>query len=384
MKNTKLSPSEQTIYEDFALCGKNAKKWMQKCILMLLKIEDMKIWEKKGFSSIYEFAAKLAGMSRNKVNEGLRILKKIEGMGEILRVVEQKGIWAVKPILRVLNMENQKFWAEKAMEMRRETLIIYVKDFEKSQSVTKSGDFGVITGGPDRAIGNFDEAAKRLDVGVISDDIFGRAGAGNPADYVLDKPNIFQEPYSEKADAQKVTPQGTFQKAAKITVSMKLDPEIFRMLENLKGTDDWNEFMKGLLESRQRERRRVEEERQRLEVERQKILADKPQTVQTNSRPVPRRIQKFVYARAGGKCESPGCGKPGEHFHHTTPFALKKEHNPDKIRLLCQAHHDIAHYGLIDNEDECPGKWEIRKFPDLMDYKNVINARVAEFRRGPN
>lgn len=370
MKNTKLSPSEQTIYEDFALCGKNAKKWLLKCVLLLPKIEEMEIWRKKGFSSIYEFALKLAGMSRNKVNEGLRILKKIEGMGEILRVVEQKGIWAVKPILRVLNMENQKFWAEKAMEMSQRTLAAYVRDIEKSMvaDVQKNMD-----------LNNSDD----FDFGYADyGDNHGRGAAGLPADYVLDKPSIFQEPCYEKADAQKVIPQGTFQKAAKITVSMKLDPEILEMLENLKGTNDWNTVIKNLLESRQRERRRVEEERQRLEDERQKILAEKPQTVQTNSRPVPRKIQKFVYARAGGKCESPGCGKPGEHFHHTTPFALKKEHNPDKIRLLCQAHHDIAHYGLIDNEDECPGKWEIRKFPDLMDYKNVINVRVAEFRRG--
>ena len=39
MKNTKLTQAELDIYEAFELCGKNAKKWMQKCVLMLPNIE---------------------------------------------------------------------------------------------------------------------------------------------------------------------------------------------------------------------------------------------------------------------------------------------------------------------------------------------------------
>lgn len=372
MENKKLTLAEQAIYNDFESFGKNAKRWMIKCVLLLPKIEEMEIWRKKGFSSIYEFAAKLAGMSRNKVNEGLRILKKIEGMDDIMRVVKQKGIWAVKPVLRVLNVENQKFWAEKAMAMRKGTLEAYVRDVEREEKTEMSNEQSQPC-----------DFANERD--SLNDDIFGRPGAGLPADFSLNKPGVFQKVNFEKVDFQETNFQkNSFQKAAKITVSMKLDPEVFRMLENLKGTDDWNEFMKSLLESRQREQRKLEEEQQKLEEERQKVLAEKPQVVKTKSRPVPRKIQKFVYVRAGGKCESPGCEKLGKHFHHTTPFALKKEHDPDKIRLLCEAHHDIAHYGLIDNESECPGKWKIRKFPDLIDYKNVINARVAEFRRGPD
>lgn len=340
----KITKEEQAIYQDFEFCGKNAKKWMHKCVLMLPKIEKMRIWEKKGFLSIYEFAAKLAGMSRNKVNEGLRILKKTENMPEIQKLIENKGIWVVKSIVRVVTPENQKFWANKAMTMKKNTLETYVREMEENARAMKFNGNGE-GNGCDNGCG------ESVGFGDNSD----RPGAGNPLDSGLSKLNLFQ-------------------KAAKITVSMKLDPEVVEMLGKLKGTSDWNTVMKDLLESHKKETQR----------EQQEIEAEKPAKVQITSRPVPLKIQKYIKARAKGKCEAPNCTKPGKYLHHTTPFALKKEHDPDKIRLLCEAHHDIAHHGLIQNEDEQPQNWKIQKFPDLTDFKTIINARIAKFRRVQN
>ena len=113
------------------------------------------------------------------------------------------------------------------------------------------------------------------------------------------------------------------------------------------------------------------------------LCLEKPEKIQTNSPYIPTAIQKYIRFRTRNKCESPNCTKPGKHLHHTIPFALKKEHHPDKIRLLCEEHHSIAHYGLIQNEEQQPQKWRPLKFPDLTDFKSVINARVAEFRRAP-
>ncbi len=397
MKNSKLTQAELNVYESFEQCGKNAKKWMKKCVLMLPKIEELRIWEKKGFSTIHEFAAKLAGMSKHKVNEGLRILKRIDGMAEIRRVIEKKGIWAVKPVLRVLTAENQKFWAEKAMTMKRATLITYVRDWEKyyrnagGLGEDRGSQIGDLQSGDSQSgdsqsgdsQGGDSQGGDSLpcDLSISSDNNSGRAGAGNPSNSALNKPSIFQKADFEKANSGDIGSQwtcsqnATFQKSLKVTVSMKLDPEVLVMLENLKGTTDWNTTIKNLLESHKREE-------QKLGAERQKLEDEKPPAVEANSRSIPVKIQKFIKARASGGCEAPGCKSPGKHFHHTTPFALKKEHDPDKIRLLCEAHHDIAHFGLIDNEDENPQKWRVREFPDLMDYKCVINARVAEFRRG--
>lgn len=88
----KISGAEKLLHAQFVKYGCNTKDWTRKCILLLPKIEKCRIWEKKGFISIYEYAAKLAGMSRNLVNEGLRIMKKTEGMDKLREVIEEKGI----------------------------------------------------------------------------------------------------------------------------------------------------------------------------------------------------------------------------------------------------------------------------------------------------
>lgn len=345
VKTSEMSEEDLAVFKDFQFFGGKAKKWMQKCILLLLRVEERRIWEKKGFLSIYEFAAKLSGMSRNKVNEGLRILRKIEELPEMKKVMEKRGIWAVKPVLRVVNMENQKFWAEKAMTMNQKTLATYVRDFERTtekEAQSKSGE------------------------NIKMEAYFGRGAAVNRTDLAADKPICLQEMFTESAQIA-----GPKSSSKKITAHIKLDPAVFAELENLKGTQDWNALMLELLEARRELVQRKQEE----------LEAVKPEKVQTSSPYIPMKIQRYVRARARGKCESPGCTRVGEHFHHTYRFALRKEHDPDKIRLLCEGHHSIAHYGLIENEELEPQNWKVRKFADLSDFKSVIDGRVAEHRR---
>lgn len=75
-KNDRLIKNKK-LHEKFVEYGQNAKEWARKCILLLPEIERNQIWERKGFSSIYEYAAKLAGLSKNQVYEALRVLKKV-------------------------------------------------------------------------------------------------------------------------------------------------------------------------------------------------------------------------------------------------------------------------------------------------------------------
>ena len=70
----KLSIQENIVHGQFIEYGRNAKEWLRKCALLLPEIEKHRIWEKRGFSSISEYAAKLAGMSRLSVDEALRVL----------------------------------------------------------------------------------------------------------------------------------------------------------------------------------------------------------------------------------------------------------------------------------------------------------------------
>lgn len=125
----KLTPLEQTLHQQFSEYGQNAREWMRKCILLLPEINRQQIWRKKKFSSLYEYAAKLAGMSRHTVDEALRVLKKLEDKPALLELIKEKGFQRVRPIASIATTETQNFWAEKAKQMSKHALETYVKDY---------------------------------------------------------------------------------------------------------------------------------------------------------------------------------------------------------------------------------------------------------------
>ncbi len=118
----------QNLHRKFSWYGRSAREQMRKCILLLPEIERERVWEKKGFGSIYEYAAKLAGMSRASVDEGLRVLNRIEDKPALMEVAEKFGVGAVRPVATIATTETSEFWAEKAKEMSQHTLETYVRE----------------------------------------------------------------------------------------------------------------------------------------------------------------------------------------------------------------------------------------------------------------
>ncbi len=99
-----------------------------KCALLLPEIERRFVWRKKGFGSLFEYAAKIAGMSRDSVVDALRIGRGIEAFPALKRVAEEKGLQSVRPVLTMVTAETEDFWAEKARSMSKTTLETYVRD----------------------------------------------------------------------------------------------------------------------------------------------------------------------------------------------------------------------------------------------------------------
>ncbi|MFA4814777.1 MAG: hypothetical protein WC924_04835 [Candidatus Gracilibacteria bacterium] len=125
----KLNSVDQILHKQFSEYGLNAKEWLRKCALLLPEIDRRFIWKKKGFSGIYEYAAKLAGMSRGSVADALRIMKKVEEIPALRQIVEEKGLNRIRPLLSIINTENQDFWVEKAKSMSRHTLATYIQNY---------------------------------------------------------------------------------------------------------------------------------------------------------------------------------------------------------------------------------------------------------------
>ena len=123
------------LIQKFVKYGAEARRRMRKCELLLPEIDRREIWKRKGFGSIYEYAAKLAGMSHEKVRECLRIHHHIEDKPELMEVAEKQGLFSVQPVATIATREDAGFWAEKAASMPKNVLEKYTQSYRR-QSVT--------------------------------------------------------------------------------------------------------------------------------------------------------------------------------------------------------------------------------------------------------
>jgi hypothetical protein len=343
MKNTGENLGKQkrarvkTLHAQFKKYGRNAQDWKRKCILMLPHIARERVWEAKGFSSIHEYGAKLAGLSRSAVEDALRLMRKVEGKKKIMKVVERKGVNAIRPIVSLVNEENEKFWAEKAMEMSNGTLRQYVREMKRE---------------------NFRDIPK------------------NTSDIPQEKAKSFSKNESQKFQAL-------------------LKNENIEKLEKLKGERSWDDFFEDLLKLKEAQ---IKEEKQQISAERTKLEAEKPEPVRAKSRYIPAPISKFITARAAlqtwekildgariasgfnvGKdifCEFPNCCKSYDEQHHSKRVAQHHQHDPDQIYCLCKNHHNLMHHGLIAHEELGPQYWRVREEADTNSYEHLVDIEV--------
>jgi hypothetical protein len=61
------------------------------------------------------------------------------------------------------------------------------------------------------------------------------------------------------------------------------------------------------------------------------------------SRYIPAKIRKIINEEQGDKCSVPNCKNLARVTHHELPFAIARNHNPNNLRKLCKAHHELKH-----------------------------------------
>jgi hypothetical protein len=371
MKN--IEESIEKLHEEFQHCGQNIKLWMRKCEAMIPEIARRNVWKKKGFENIYAYARLLAGMSRNKVNEALRIYAKGKEFPALGALLSEKGMWSVKPAFSIATRNNQEFLAEKFKRMPAATIKAFVRDVK---------------------MGNMDDDLKQLFPALYRD-----VAAKN----TQEKANLDFESYARNNNNQ----QQKFQAILK--------SENIEKLKQLKGQRTWDEFFEDLLKLKDV---KIAEEKQKIAAERKILETEKPEPIQSRSHYIPAKIDQYIEKRAilkteekiltGAKvpagfsyritrknelryiseknkplifCECPSCDKPYDEKHHTKRFAQYHIHDPDQIYLVCQGHHDLAHLGLIANEELGTQDWQVQEKADTVDYKNYFDQRVQRFRQ---
>lgn len=121
--------------ELFGLCqqyGREARKWKNKFVSLLPEVYRRQLYRKKGFGSIFEFAAKLGGVSKNVVLEVIRVEKRLEEMPKLKEKIAEVGIHKVRIVTSAATKETDEEWAEKTITMTKAALETHVKDIRRS------------------------------------------------------------------------------------------------------------------------------------------------------------------------------------------------------------------------------------------------------------
>ncbi|MEK7523729.1 MAG: hypothetical protein AAB588_01735 [Patescibacteria group bacterium] len=124
----------------FSLCrqyGEQARRWRQKFAGLLPEVNRRRLFEKKGFSSIFEFAKKLAGMSEEHVRRILNIERKFSAM-PILKTMLVNGEVSVNKLAKVASIataENQDALANQVKLLSCRALETLARDEKVSKSV---------------------------------------------------------------------------------------------------------------------------------------------------------------------------------------------------------------------------------------------------------
>jgi len=75
---------------------------------------------------------------------------------------------------------------------------------------------------------------------------------------------------------------------------------------------------------------------------------------------IKKRTRETITLKHGHRCAFPGCRRPAIDFHHVERFSIYRRHRVEKIKPICKIHHELAHAGLIKNEEEDASKWYLR------------------------
>ena len=276
----------------FRLCkyyGEQARVWRQKFCGLLPEVNRRRLYEKKGFGSIFEFAKKLAGLSEEQVRRVLNLERKFEST-PVLKKMLVNGETSVNKLARIASIatpENQEILAEQVKLLSSRALETLARD-ERTATI----DEQIATAGPHNQ-------------------------------------NGFQEPYFGN-------------KSVHVHTQMpQLDDDVKTRLNELQNKGiDINELLRKFLDVREEE---IENEKQELS---EKELMRVNKTMADGSKPtryISVKIRNLIKKEHGTKCAVPICQKPSEHNHHTNRFSLSKNHDPRFLAPLCTEHHTIAH-----------------------------------------
>jgi hypothetical protein len=286
--------SDENLFRQCRLYGANAKFWRQKFLGLLPEVQRRRLYESKGFTSIFEFAKKLAGVSEEQVRLVLNLERKFQRT-PLLQTLLVSGEVSPNKLVRIASIatvENQEALAAQAKILSKSALETLVRD-EK------------------------------------------RAGAEDAVDRKSAGANGSQKPLFNDKSLPGQTSNSINQD---LELLQKLPAELKTRLHQMarKGIDI-GQLLTELLNQHE----------QNIET-RKAELGEQAKMAELESKRRPSRyisvaVKKVLQQEYGTKCAIQTCQMPASQIHHTQRFALHSTHDPRLLAPLCAEHHQIAH-----------------------------------------
>lgn len=291
--------SDEAIFQMCRRFGSQALYWRQKFIGLLPEVYRRRIYEKKGFGSIFEFAKKLAGLSEEQVRVTLNIEKRFEDKPALheLLVKGEVSINKLSRIASIATVENQEILARQVRLLPNRALEVLVRDEKLARAGLGGGEFGRQNG---------------MMLGGESGDR-----------------NGFQAPLFE---AKSLHVHSNLSSSLEMSTADGLhlaDDVKSELVELQQKGIDINDLLREFLQNRKLD----------IAQEKEKIATE----IRVRSRYIPVKIKKLLHQEHGTKCSIKTCSRLAETIHHTQRFALAGTHDPNFLAPLCREHHVIAH-----------------------------------------
>ncbi|PIQ77166.1 hypothetical protein COV82_05760 [Candidatus Peregrinibacteria bacterium CG11_big_fil_rev_8_21_14_0_20_46_8] len=311
--------TDKQLYKLCKKYGTRAIVWRQKFVALLPEVYRRRLYEKKKFSSIFEFAARLGGVSNEQVRRVLNLEKRYQPY-PILHTMLTSGQVSVNKLARVASIitpENEEGLAHQVKVLSSRTLEVFVRDEKNAQKELQNGleHENEMLDGLDKPKNDEESVhvhklkTKAKNASVRFDDgASARASTRDSANAILH--------FSEEVQSQ--------------------------LLELQNKGIDINALILEMLQKREQE---IAEEKEKIAAE----LEEKEKKINLGSnrkfvsRYIPSKVRKILQKEYGTRCTARTCKSDSEHIHHTQRFAAFKNHNPYFLAPLCKEHHDIAH-----------------------------------------
>ena len=300
--------SDKELYKKCVMYGKQALQARRKFIGLLPEVYKRRLFEKKGFGSVYEFAARLAGVSHELVNRVLQLERKFESM-TVLHSALTGGEISVNKLARIVSIAT----SENESELKRRAELL-----------------------SSRALEVFVRETKREN---CTDDNYAQTKNG-AADHFQNKNQIgLFEPIQEakSVHVHRLESEQNVTGTQKINLAADVENELLEMQR--KGIDV-NAFLRAALQKRKGE---IENEKEKLRNEETQVHEEKAIIGMPGGRYIPIKIRKIVLKEHGKACSKPNCNNPAAQLHHENRFAKFRLHDPNLLKPLCRAHHELEH-----------------------------------------